>query len=283
MLAVSLFEISFASANSPAPLAPTVDIGVYKNVPPPIHVPLKLDFFAPRDLRRMHNVYQFDQRYAEMFDPATKISNICGAAAMANNVIYMKHYRTPALSRLLQSSIPTVPTVEDYVRRFFVTCETDRVSGTKLSKLHECAKSALQEGDYPAENATRLGIHDARELAPGVKLDHLHRAFEKNSGVVMLFGWYVWKMDAQQKDGFYVRDGGHFVTLAGRHDLRRDVFYISNPLVDYDAINAYPASQIVLSGLELKLESKTLAVLKTDDLAQGRLAILEDLVTIEGM
>lgn len=269
-----------------------VRIGVRANIYPAIHkVKLAQDNAV---IHPMINMYQADQRFADLFADNGS-SQICGAAAMANAMVYLKFNHGPRFPNILQHSTNSASTNGDYVRVMFDLCETDRNNGTLVSDMRDCAAEGLQQGNYSTANTFIKGIHsdlsnqrraptttDLRSMSasswtPGAHVSTSDRA------VVLLFGWYSVNYNAASQTWDYTRNGGHYVTLAGYSRSNSNVFYVSNPLVDYNAMGGSSReSRISFEAVPNQANVRTPGgfqnLIQTRDLVGGNLAVLEDMV-----
>ena len=96
----------------------------------------------------------------------------------------------------------------------------------------------------------------------------------RDRAVTLLFGWYDKKT--------YQRNGGHFVALAGYDGKKKDVVYVTNPLIkDYPKDHVY--SKVVLKPVKKQGALPADGMWQTDHLfgdATGIVAVLEDMVTV---
>ncbi len=288
----------------------TVNIGVWKNVYPAIHIDPNQGREKPTTII-LRNMYQLDQLFSDLFS-AKSGSQICGPAAMANALNYLKSSHNPGFARILEQSLPGNATNADIVRILFDLCKTDREKGTWSRDLRNCAVRALKEGAYYDTGDVFIhGISSStKSMPPGpaalralgaVTVSGDETSSTIGAAAVLLFGWYF--PEDPGNDGIfqYVRKNGHFVTFAGYDDLEKDylkndraknyTFYVSNPLVDYNRL--HPNSPIRYSkiGLEAvpgRIRVQLPEVFKQDlyqawqtrDLVGGALAVLEDIVVV---
>lgn len=287
-----------------------IKVGKRRNVLPPIHLIPNLQLEKPV-VHPMLNMYQLDQEFADLFGTGGA-SNICGASSMANALIYLKHNHTPKFPKILKDSIEPGDTNGDVVRLMFDMCDVNPNSGTTSKKLRDCAKDGLEEGDYNTSNTFVRGVHSSiktQKFPPSpadLKVMITNRydgpqdsITESDRAVVLLFGWYQSNWDNAKKKNVYSRVGGHFVTLSGYDGLTKNyhlnstkkkyTFYVSNPLVDYNAL--HPTSLIRYSKLSLEAVPKSVELpakfkqnkyqaWQTTNLVGGALAVLEDMVIV---
>ncbi|MEW5984638.1 MAG: C39 family peptidase [Acidobacteriota bacterium] len=261
-----------------------VRVGRYQAIPRPIHVAAAR---AERPVvRPLRNMYQLDQRFGNLFS-ADGSSNICGAASTANVLLYLRHTRQPSFPGIMTKSVPAGSTNEDAVRAAFKACGVIPNEGTTSFRIVACAKRFVQEGGYPVDWIWRVGIHatDTREKrAP--QPTELRDWIDKDRAVVLLFGWYQVGWDGNSKTWQYTRHHGHFVALAGYDAGELTRFYVSNPLVDYNAPGFGDAreSAIRLSLIPLDAAIATpqgiRSLWQTRDLVGGALGVLEEAVVI---
>lgn len=300
ILYVAVTSVATALHPSPAlkkfddsPSAGRIAIGNRTNVLPQVHVGLSTGDVPVA--RTMYNIYQLDQRYADLFGDNGS-SQLCGPAAMSNAMIYLKFHHTPRFPTILQSKTTNSSTLEDYVRTLFKMCNTDRNEGTRLFSLTDCAKASLADGGYETTNTFVRGMHsnfDSHRVAvtpnelvavsqntwePG------DSTFESDRAVILLFGWYKVIFDGNLQKWRYEREGGHFVTLAGYDKNDATKAYVSNPLVNYDAVApGLPAmSKIRLEPVPVSTNvippGNTPGLWQTADIVEGRASILEDMI-----
>ena len=261
---------------------------------PPIHKFPVLNVDHPI-VHPMINMFQLDQRYADLFADNGS-SQICGATAMANAMVYLRHNHAPAFPRILEDSMGPGSTNADAVRVLFDLCHTSRNNGTLVSDMRDCARTSLEQGDYNTANTFIRGIHSdlsSQRFAPGTGDLRVMSQTSWHAGddvsrsdraVVMLFGWYSVNWDAGQNAWVYQRNGGHYVTLAGYDAVKSDTFYVSNPLVDYNApgFGSIRYSKITLEAIPNRADLKTpggfQGLWQARDLVGGNLAVLEDMV-----
>ncbi len=285
----------------------TIDIGSWTNVYPAIHLEPDLRIEKPVAIPLL-NMYQNDQRFSHLFSGGK--SMICGPAAMANALLYLKWNHEPPFSQILGQSLPDHATNADMIPVLFQHCGTKSEGGTAVTELRNCAVGALREGAYYDTGDVFIhGIHSStKKMPPGPAVLRFlgsvrgdRAASTIGSAAVLLFGWYI--AQDPDNDGIftYSRDGGHFVTLAGYDELEKDymradpekeyTFYVSNPLVDYNEL--YPDSSIRYSRIVLEavpgrdmvrlppdFKQHLYQAWQTRHLVGGKLAVLEDVVVV---
>ncbi len=287
----------------------TIDIGVRTNVYPAMHLEADLRIEKPAVIPLL-NMYQNDQEhFSALFSSGGK-SMICGPAAMANALLYLKCNHEPPYSRILEQSLPDDALNADMIPVLFKHCRTHREGGTVVTDLRTCAVGALKEGAYYDTGDVFIhGIHSStKRMPPGpaalrflgsVRGDRA--ASTIGSAAVLLFGWYSAKDPDNDGIFTYSRNSGHFVTLAGYDELEKDymradpekeyTFYVSNPLVDYNEL--YPDSSIRYSRIALEavpgrdmvrlppgFKQHLYQAWQTRQLVGGKLAVLEDIVVV---
>lgn len=274
---------------------PRVDIGFRRNLPPQIHLNP-----APVDRPVVHpmiNMYQEDQRYADLF-AENGSSQICGPTAMANALIYLRFNHAPTFPLILQHSRPAGSTNGSYVETLFDLCKTNNNNGTGVINMRNCAVDALTEGGYNTANTFIRGIHSDKEnqrFAPGPgDLRVMSQTSWKpgadvsksDRAVVLLLGWYTVDWKAATRQWVYTRNGGHYVTLAGYDAANPNIFYVSNPLVDYNApgFGSIRYSKMTLEAIPDRADLVTAGGFKNEwqtyDLVGGNLAVLEDMIIV---
>jgi hypothetical protein len=292
-LLTSAYAADTAPIRLPEP-AKQIDVGVRKNIFPPIHISSNPATDSPV-IHPMLSMFDEDQRLAGEFGE-TGSNNICGPTAMANSLIYLRFNHQPNFPKILDASLPTNATSANYVEKLFQLCKTDPKSGTLITHLRDCAKAALKEGNYNTVNTFIRGIHsdlNQQKFAPGPgDLRNLSRStFRPGStvtssdrAITLLFGWYDVKFDEALKKWNYHRVGGHYVTLAGFDSHNPNVFYVTNPLIDYNAMGMGDVrfSKITLEPVaslpNIKTPEGIRNLSQTRDLVAGHFAVLEDLI-----
>jgi hypothetical protein len=246
---------------------------------------------APVDspkVRPVANVYQMDQKYADLFRSDGK-SEICGPSAMADVLLYLKRAHKPPFPALLdKEGLPAGYGDNEIVHKLFQLCGTSRDSGTNSEQLRGCASKVIADSGYPTVDVRAPGVWsddpalkrpplpaDLRTLltsqwAPG------QDASSSDRGVVLLFGWY------KRANGVR-RNGGHFVALAGYDEKDPNAFYVSNPLIDYSK-EAVPYSKIALEPAAAdRSDVPAKGMWLTEQLSadsSGYVAVLENVVTV---
>lgn len=246
-------------------------------------------------IRPMHNIYQLDPVFADL-QADNGSSQICGPAAMSNALIYLKHYHTPRFPTILQNRVNDASNLNDYVRTLFALCKTDRNEGTRLFSMLDCNKAALAEGGYETDNTFVRGMHSnfsEHKLVVGPQDVVLFSqntwqpgdsTFESDRAVTLLFGWYRTEYDYAQQKWNYIREGGHFVALAGYDSTDATKVYISNPLVNYEVVapGAAAVSRIQLQQISnapnINPPEGFVGLWQTADIVEGRTAVLEDMI-----
>lgn len=261
-----------------------IQVGRYLAVPRPIHIRPGAGERAV--VRSLLNMYQLDQRFANLFAPDGK-SNICGAASTANGLIYMRRTRQPAFPLIMRYSVPDGSINADVVSAAFKHCGVDRTWGTKSERIVGCAKGFVAEGGYPTDWIWRVGVFaepGRQRRAP--QPTELREYIDRDRAVVLLFGWYTVEWKADTKLWTYVRGGGHFVALAGYDANELTRIYVSNPLVDYNAPGFGEARESALRLSAVPLTAQVAppegvrGLWQTTDLVGGGLAVLEEAVVI---
>ncbi len=281
--------------HNPAKVSP-VDIGFRHNILPPVHV--HPDFIIDHPIvHPLLNMYEDDQKFANIF-AENGSSEICGPAAMANALIYLKFNHMPIFPKILEHSAAANATNGSYVETLFHLCKTDKNTGTGIYDLRNCAIDSLTEGQYNTSNTYIRGIHSDHPIQkyapnPGDLRLMSQSSYQPGAssiasdrGVVLLFGWYTVTLDPSTRKNIYQRVGGHYVTLAGYDNRNPNVFYVSNPLVNYNLphFGDIRFSKITLERVpnqtNLVPPGEFKNLWQTQDLVGGSLAVLEDMVII---
>lgn len=266
------------------PLEPRVQLGRYVAVPRPLHV--RPGAGERPVVRSLLNMYQLDQRFANLFAPDGK-SNICGAASTANGLIYMRRTRHPAFPLIMRHSVPDGSINADAVEAAFKTCGVHPTWGTKSEHIVTCARGFVAEGGYPTNWIWRVGVFaDPGRQRRAPQPTELREYIDRDRAVILLFGWYTVEWKADTKLWTYVRGGGHFVALAGYDAGELSRIYVSNPLVDYNAPGFGEARESALRlsavplGPRIAPPEGIRGLWQTEDLVGGGLAVLEEVVVI---
>ena len=228
----------------------------------------------------MLNFYQEDRRFSNLFSTSGD-SMLCGPTSLANILVYLKYNHNPKYPDIFKTDENKMKNNGDWVPFLYDICKTDKDRGTTIYNLESCAILGVEQGGYKASNVFIRGCHsdiDKQRFAP---TPEDLRAFSKASpdrGCVLLFGWYSKVKDASG-NWIYQRNGGHYVALAGYDAIRKHVFYVSNPLVDYQQ-DAIMYSKIVLKELPGNVQAPDNVKWYTDDLIGGNFAILEDILVV---
>jgi hypothetical protein len=201
----------------------------------------RLDESDKPRVHAMHDIFQKDARYAKLFSSAG-LSEICGPASMTNVVLWLKDGRKPGFKNLFRRSCRLTAdknVVNDCMVRpgrsqdefadvfqMFNLCHTDKRRGTTAIQLKHCAARVFRESGYGEGSEFILGWDaDRKETRRAVTPKDLSLHVKAGHGVVLGFGWY--------DRSTYELHGGHFVALAGDDLGNANVFYVSNPGVDY--------------------------------------------------
>lgn len=246
----------------------------------PIHLLIKP---LPSDRPVVHQAidfYQDNKAYEDLFSKKGQ-SMLCGPASLANALVYLKHYRDPKFEKIAAKHAAELKKNGDYIPLLFKMCGTDPEEGTSTSQLEFGAKALIAEGGYGVMQISDQGAwaYDKKQvktLTPHVLKD---LCLKPDKAVVLDFGWYGAGKDENNKL-VYQRNGGHFVFLAGYDALHSDVFYVSNPLVDYSPLYPLRYSKITLKRLAGNIEAPANMEWYTDDLVGGNFAILEDMLVV---
>jgi len=282
------------------PDAPLVQIGPYVGLPQQLHTPPQNDPSEQPSIQPMINMYQRDRRYSDMFNVKGG-SMICSVASLANAILFLRVNRRPPLTNLAETSMPRdvvksrANSQEDMVRTVFVRCQATRAGGSTDRQLLACAQDFLAEGGYPRTWASIRSLWaeaGSRERVAPQPAD-LRQVIRLNRTAVLLFGWYTATQDPVSGRWTYARTGGHFVTLAGYDKANRTRIYVSNPLIDYDALGTGHTSAVVLEPVgpgivftpidDARSDNLNTAAgqkWQTRDMAAHRIAVLESMVEI---
>jgi hypothetical protein len=262
----------------------------------PIHVNPQANQDKPL-VQPMLNLYAGDQRYADSAGDNGQ-GQVGGAAAMANALVYLRQGHKPAFPLVLQESLAPNSNLIDLVGQLFRLCQSRWDSGTTIMAMRDCAKLALEEGGYNTVNTFVRGMHSdlaQQRFAPGItdlkamaqtRWQPGSHVGASDRAVVLLFGWYSLSWDQALGAFAYHREGGQYVTLAGHDAANASVYYVSNPLIDYQSLGlsrtAY--SKITLEPVpdrpDLKAPAGMKGLWQTRDLVAGHLAVLEDMVIV---
>lgn len=246
----------------------------------PVHLLIKP---LPSDKPVVHQVldfYQENKAYEDLFSKKGQ-SMLCGPASLANALVYLKFYRDPEFEKIAAKHADQLKTNGDYIPLLFKLCHTDRDDGTTTAELAVGAKLLAAEGGYGVAQIGEQGAwanekDQLKTLTPQL-LKEL--CLKPDKAVVLLFGWYGAGRDKDNKL-VYQRNGGHFVFLAGYDALQSDVFYVSNPLVDYSPLYPLRYSKLTLKRLAGNIEAPEHMEWFTNDLVGGNFAILENLLVV---
>jgi hypothetical protein len=266
--------------------------GAYGGLPQQLHTAPRSAPAEQPSIKPMANMYQLDLIYADLFS-LTGRSMICGAAAMANAIKFLRVSRLPPMVDLAKTSVSSSASDQEWMRAAFARCGVSRTEGSTDRELLSCARSFLKEGGYAKAEAALSSVWadrgSGRQVAP--QLVDLSAVIQQNRAAVLLFGWYTATRNPLNHGWTYTRTGGHFVTLAGYDQARGARIYISNPLIDYAALGVEPVSALVLEpvGADIafaKLGGASSQNLnrvagqkwQTRDLTARRIAVLESIL-----
>jgi len=267
--------------------------GAYGGLPQQLHTSPRSAPAEQPSILPMANMYQLDLIYADLFSFSGQ-SMICGAAAMANAIQFLRFDRKPPMVNLAKVSVPAGASKEDLMRGVFARCRVSRIKGSTDVELLACSREFLKQGGY-ALGGTSLrsmwaNVGSRGRMAP--QPADLSTVIQLNRAAVLLFGWYTATRNPLNHGWTYTRTGGHFVTLAGYDQARGARIYISNPLIDYAALGVEPVSALVLEpvGADIafaKLGGASSQNLnrvagrkwQTRDLTARRIAVLESILT----
>jgi hypothetical protein len=246
----------------------------------PIHLLIKP---LPTDKPVVHQVldfYQDNKAYEDLFSKKGQ-SMLCGPASLANALVYLKFYHDPKFEKIAVNHADQLKKNGDYIPLLFKACNTDREDGTSTAELEFGAKLLVAEGGYGVFQISEQGAWAAdkkmvRTLAPQDLKDLCQKP---DKAAVLLFGWYGVGNDQNGKP-VYQRNGGHFVFLAGYDAIQTNVFYVSNPLVDYSPVYPVRYSKLTLKPFSGNIEAPEHMGWYTDDLVGGNFAILEDMLVL---
>jgi len=246
----------------------------------PVHLLIKP---LPTDKPVVHQVvdfYQENKSYEDLFSKKGQ-SMLCGPASLANALVYLKHNRDPKFEKIAVKHADELKTNGDYIPLLFKLCHTDREDGTSTAELGIGAKMLVAEGGYGVAQIGEQGAWaDEKKQVKSLTPELLKELCVKpDKAVVLLFGWYGAGRD-KNNELVYQRNGGHFVFLAGYDALQSDVFYVSNPLVDYSPLYPLRYSKLTLKRLAGNIEAPEHMEWFTNDLVGGNFAILENLLVV---
>jgi hypothetical protein len=247
----------------------------------PIHLLIKP---LPTDKPIVHQVldfYQESKDYEDLFSKKGQ-SMLCGPASLANALVYLKFYHDPKFEKIGAKHADQLKKNGDYIPLLFKACHTDREDGTSTAELEFGARMLVGEGGYGVSKITEQGAWaDNKEFLKTLGPQDLKDLCQKpDKAVVLLFGWYGLGKDQDGKL-CYQRNGGHFVFLAGYDGIQTDVFYVSNPLVDYSTVYPLRYSKLKLNTLGKNLEAPEHMAWCTMDLVGGNYAILENILVVQ--
>lgn len=246
----------------------------------PVHLLVKP---LPSDMPVVHQVldfYQDSKAYEDLFSKKGQ-SMLCGPASLANALVYLKHYRDPKFEKIAAKHADTLKKNGDYIPLLFKICGTDSEEGTTTSQLEFGAKALVAEGGYGVVQISDQGAwaYDKKLVKTLTPQALKELCLKPDKAVVLLFGWYGAEKDKNNKLVFQ-RNGGHFVFLAGYDALHSDVFYVSNPLVDYSPLYPLRYSKLTLKKLAGNIEAPEHLEWYTNDLVGGNFAILENMLVV---
>lgn len=246
----------------------------------PVHLLIKP---LPSDKPMVHQVldfYQDNKAYEDLFSKKGQ-SMLCGPASLANALVFLKHYRNPKFEKIAAKHADTLKKNGDYIPLLFKLCGTDTEEGTSTAQLAFGAKSLVAEGGYGVMQISEQGAWaDDKKLVMTLTPQVLKElCLKPDKAVVLLFGWYGAEKDKNNQLVFQ-RNGGHFVFLAGYDGLNSDVFYVSNPLVDYSPLYPLRYSKLTLKKLAGNIAAPEHMEWYTDDLVGGNFAILENMLVV---
>lgn len=245
--------------------------GAYGGLPPQLHTTPGSTPSEQPLIQRMSNMYQLYRQDADLFD-ANGRSMLCGAAAMANALMFLRVNRVPPIDDIARTSMSPDGSKDELLRMVFDRCHVSRDKGSTDRQLRDCASDFLAEGGYIKEGMWAQSVWDkpgaASRVAP--RLGPLRDAVRFNRVAVLLFGWYVANPEPATGSWTYVRTGGHFVTLAGFDRVDEARIYISNPLIDYDALGLPAASAIVMEPVPANIVFAKVSDAPADDLNTAR-------------
>jgi hypothetical protein len=246
----------------------------------PVHLLVKP---LPSDKPVVHQAvdfYQDNQAYEDLFSKKGQ-SMLCGPASLANALVYLKHYRDPNFEKIAAKHADKLKKNGDYIPLLFKLCHTDRDDGTSTLELEVGARTLVAEGGYGVLKIQEQGAWAAdKKLVKTLTPQALKElCLKPDKAVVLLFGWYGAGRDKNNKL-VYQRNGGHFVFLAGYDALQPEVFYVSNPLVDYSPLYPLRYSKLTLKRLAGNIEAPEHMEWFTEDLVGGNFAILENMLVV---
>lgn len=268
--------------------------GAYADLPQELHTPPRASPFEQPFIQRMANMYQLDQSDADLFSPTGR-SMLCGAASMANALLYLRVNRVPPIDDIAKTSMSPDGSKDDLLRMVFGRCHVSRAKGSTDRQLLDCASDFLDEGGYSRQSTWLhtmwAEIGSVHRVAP--QPADLRETIQYNRVAVLLFGWYIANRNPVTGVWAYVRTGGHFVTLSGYDRADDDRVYITNPLIDYDALGVAPVSALVLERVDPDIAFARLSEAPADnlntvrgtkwqtrDLTFRRIAVLESILVV---
>ena len=274
--------------------APSNDNGAHAGLPQELYT---APGGAPGEtpvVQRMSNMYQLDQTDSDLFGPTGR-SMLCGAASMANALMFLRVNRNPPIDDIAKTSMSPDGSKDDLLRMVFDRCHVSRAKGSTDRQLLDCASDFLAEGGYAKQGAwlrsmwSKVGSSDRSAPQPS----DISETVQLNRVAVLLFGWYTASKNPATDAWTYIRTGGHFVTLAGYDRADQARIYVSNPLIDYDALGVDPVSALVLEPVAPDITFARLSgdpsddlnavrgrKWQTRDLTAHRIAVLESLLVV---
>lgn len=236
-----------------------------------------------RDIPVIHplnNFYQYNKDYEEMFSQNGR-SMLCGPTALSSVMYYLKNDHNPKYDKIGQS-FDKLDNEDGWVPLLFQMCDTDPETGTKPQKIIFAAKILLKRGKYKTNHVKRIGLYKETDEKRAVKTSDLKKAStihkdQPDKGVILHFGWYL--RNFENGKWIFIREGGHYVSLAGYSRTLGNVFFIADPAVDYTNMEE-KYSRIELTPLPEDTEAPENVGLYTMDIVQNCYALLEEMIII---
>lgn len=223
--------------------------------------------------------YQFAKDFEDLFSKSGR-SMLCAPSSLANVLVYLKVNHVPKFEKIGAKHDQQLKTNGDWVDWLFKLCRTDKETGTYAYDMEDAAKTMIAEGGYGTDNIFLKGYWSTNKKQIMSITPAILKSFSAapDRGIVVQFGWYSVVNENNKK--IYKRNGGHCVALAGYDALNPNIFYVSNPLVDYSQIYPLRYSKVTLKKLPADVEAPEDTAWYTDDLIGGNFAILELILVV---
>ena len=162
-------------------------------------------------------VNQNDPALSDLFTSAG-VSNLCFPTSLAEVLIYLYGYHSPAYSNLRLAGLSQNRNGIDpnaLVRQLAGACRTDRTNGTDSLDAIRCAVQVLSESGYGIGNTQLISPFNVDATLPivhrDVTIQDIRNSLKAGIPLLLEAGWFVFEPNSRT----WQRNNGHYVSVFG--------------------------------------------------------------------